>query len=102
MEKFGSNWVDFHEILYESIFLKSVYKIQGSSKSEKNDGYFALGPMHIFDHLSFIFLRMRNIREKPVENIKTHFMPHHFFENSAFREIICKNIVEPDRPRMTI
>jgi hypothetical protein len=25
-----------------------------------------------------------------------------FFENHAFREIILKNIVEPDRPQMTL
>jgi hypothetical protein len=29
-------------------------------------------------------------------------MSNNFFENPAFREIILKNIVEPDRPQMTL
>jgi hypothetical protein len=41
MEQFGSHWKDFHEISYISIFLKSVVRIQVSSKSDKNDGSFA-------------------------------------------------------------
>jgi len=40
MEKLGSHWTDFHEILYLSIFRKSVEKIQFSLISEKNNnGY---------------------------------------------------------------
>jgi hypothetical protein len=35
-----SDWEDFREILYLSIFLKSVEKIQVSLKSEDNSGYF--------------------------------------------------------------
>jgi len=40
---------------------------------------------------------------KVVENIETHFIFNNFFsENLAIYEIMRKNIVEPDRPRMTI
>ena len=42
---------------------------------------------------------------KVVEKIKTHFVFSNFFflfENRAVYEIMCKNIVEPDRPQMTI
>ena len=35
-----THWTDFYEILYTSIFRKSVEKIQVSLKSDKNDGYF--------------------------------------------------------------
>jgi hypothetical protein len=42
---------------------------------------------------------MRNVSEKVVEKIKTHIL---FPENRAFYEIMWKNIVEPDRPQMTI
>jgi len=40
-EKLGSHWTDFHEILYLSIFRKSVEKIQVLLLSEKknNNGY---------------------------------------------------------------
>jgi hypothetical protein len=41
MEQLGSHWMDFHEILYLSIFQKPVEKIQISLKSDKNNGYFA-------------------------------------------------------------
>jgi len=33
------HWMDFHEILYLSICQKSVLKMQGLLKSEKNNGY---------------------------------------------------------------
>jgi len=38
--KFGSHWTGFHEILYLSIFRKSVEKIQVSLKADNNNGYF--------------------------------------------------------------
>jgi hypothetical protein len=40
MEKLGSHWMDFHEILYLSIFRKSVHKIPVSLQSDKNSRYF--------------------------------------------------------------
>jgi len=40
MEKFGSNWKDFREILFLNIPSKSVEKIQVSLKSDENNGYF--------------------------------------------------------------
>ena len=43
------------------------------------------------------------LQTKVVEKIETHFMFSNFdFENRAVYEIMRKNIVEPDRPRMTI
>jgi len=39
MEQLGSYWTDFNEILYLSFFRKNVKKIQGSLKSNKNNGY---------------------------------------------------------------
>ena len=47
MEKHSSHWTDFHEIIYLSIFRKSVEKIQVSLKFDKNNGYFTWGPTHI-------------------------------------------------------
>jgi hypothetical protein len=45
---------------------------------------------------------MKNIPDIIVDKIKTHFMLSNFFENSAFYEIMWKNIAEADRPQMTI
>jgi hypothetical protein len=52
-----------------------------------------------------ILLRMRNVSDKKVvEKIKTHFMFNNFFspESCAVYEIMCKNMLQPDRPQMTI
>jgi hypothetical protein len=51
-EHLGSHWTDFHEILYFNMFLKSVQKIQVSSKSDKNNGPFTRRPMHAYDNIS--------------------------------------------------
>ena len=40
MEQLDSHWTDFHEILYLSIFGKSVEKFQALIKSDKKNGYF--------------------------------------------------------------
>jgi len=40
MEQLGSQWTDFHEIWYLTIFRKSVEKIQFSLKYDNNNGYF--------------------------------------------------------------
>jgi len=41
-----------NEIWYLSIFGKYVVKIQVSSKSDKNNGYFTWRPNYIFEHIS--------------------------------------------------
>jgi hypothetical protein len=51
-----------------------------------------------------ILLIKRNISDKSCrENQNTHFMFNNFFpENRAVYEIKWKNMVQPDRPQMTI
>jgi len=48
MEQFGSQWTDFHEILYLTIFRKSVEKSQVLLKPDKRKGYLKRRPIHIF------------------------------------------------------
>ena len=55
MEQLGSDWKDFHEILYLSIFRKSVEKIQVSLNSDKNNEYVTGRPMDAVGHISLIF-----------------------------------------------
>ena len=38
MEQLDSHWTEFHEILYLSVFRKSVEKIQVSLKYDKDNG----------------------------------------------------------------
>jgi hypothetical protein len=40
MQQLSFHWADFHEILYLSIFKKSIEKIQVSLKLDKKEGYF--------------------------------------------------------------
>jgi hypothetical protein len=41
VEQLSSHWMDFHEISYLRIALKSVENTQFSLKSDKNDEYFS-------------------------------------------------------------
>ena len=52
----------------------------------------------------WILLKMRNISDESCrKNQNTHFMFNSFFpENRAVYDIMSKNMVEPDRPQMTI
>jgi hypothetical protein len=43
--------MNFDEILYLCIFLKSVEKIQASLRANKNNGYFTWRPMYIYDNI---------------------------------------------------
>jgi hypothetical protein len=52
VEQLGSQWTDFHEILYLNVFRKSVEKIRVLLKSEENNGYFTWRPIYTFDHIS--------------------------------------------------
>ena len=50
-------------------------------------------------------LRMRNISVKPCgenENTDFKFNSIFFSQNTAFYEIMWKNVVEPDKPQITI
>jgi hypothetical protein len=52
-----------------------------------------------------VLLRMGNIlKQKVLQKFKTHFVPCNFFspEHRAFYGIMWKNIVETERPQMTI
>ena len=49
MEQLDSHWTDFHEILYLSIFRKSVGEIHVSLKYDNNNGYFTWKPTYVDD-----------------------------------------------------
>jgi hypothetical protein len=92
VEKLGSHHKDFNEIL--CIFRKPVHKFQLSLKCDNNNGYFSWRPLYNFDHSSIL-----------AEKIKTHILcatTLFFFENRAVYEITRKNMVQSDRPQMTI
>ena len=52
---------------------------------------------------TWVLLIMRNVSGKTCrENKNTHLMFNDFFENRSIYQIMWKNIVEPERPQMTI
>ena len=66
--------------------------------SGKNNSYFTWRCRHIHDYIS-----LKYFRQICRENQNTHFMLNHIFsENRAVCEIMWKNMVEPERPQMTI
>ena len=74
----GTTWLPVYEFSwnsYLSIFRKSVDKIQVSSKSDKNNGYFTWRPIYIFDHIWLISSYRRNVSDKSWRgNQNTHFI----------------------------
>ena len=78
MEQRGSNWTDFHEFYYSSIFLKSAEKVQVSLKSDKNNRYFTWRPIHIFlSCLASFFLEWKNAVDKTyVCSQKHNYIPY--------------------------
>jgi hypothetical protein len=93
-----------HEICYLRIFRKPV----GNFKFHLNLSRIT-GTLHevlcTFMIISPSFLlRMRNVWDQICrENLNIHFIfRNFFFENRAIYAIMWKNIVEQDRPQMTI
>jgi len=85
------------EILFLSIFWKSAEKFQVLLKPDKNNRYFTWRFM-------VISRWMRKVSDKQCgENQNTHCMINNFFsKNCAIYEMMWKNMVEPERPQMTI
>jgi hypothetical protein len=58
--------------------------------------------VHLWSYLAH-FLEWEMFQTKVAENIKTHFMSNTFFKkNRTVNEIMWKNLVQPDKPHMTI
>ena len=104
MEQLGSHWTDFHEILYPSIFRKSVQTVQVSLKSDTNNGYFPRSSIYIYDTFSLSSSQNGVTHKSCRENQNTHFVFNNppAPENRVVCEIIWKIRVQPDRPPMTI
>jgi hypothetical protein len=96
MEQSSSHWTNFHEILYLSIFRKSVEKIRLLLQYDKNNRYEELCTFTI-SH-SFL-LRMRNFSDKFVEKIKRHILCTIVFFPPKKS---WKYMVQPDWSQMTI
>jgi len=93
----------FSENLIFEYFRKSAAKIQESLKLKKIRGTLYFDQSTIMIISRSILLRQRNVSEKNIDKIETHFMfTTSFSENRAVNEIMWKDAVERGRPQMTI
>jgi len=80
IQQLGFHWLDFHENWYLRIVRKYVEKIKFCLKSNKNQGYFTLIPMYIYDNISLSSSYEWEVSGmKRVDKIKTHFSCNIFF-----------------------
>ena len=59
--------------------------------------------IHFLLYLAHFSLEWENFQTEIVEKIRTNILCSvtiFFFENRTVYEIVCKNIVEPERPQM--
>jgi hypothetical protein len=49
-----------------------------------------------------IHVRLRNVLDKSLEKMKTHFMFNDFFFKSRLFDIMLKNMAQPDWSQMTV
>ena len=112
MEQFCSHQTDFQET-YFIIFRKSVEKIQRSLKSDKHNGNLNEDNYSFLIIFLSVLLRMENASDKLCrenqntrcrENQNTRFIfSDSFFPKVLpFYEITWKNMVQSDRPQMTV
>ena len=97
----------FHEVRYLGIFRKSVEKFQVSLRPGKNYGYFKSNFCTFVIKSRSIRLRMKSASDKATEKTKTHVSCFNSFppppsEKRAVHEIMCKIMVEPDCPQVTL
>jgi hypothetical protein len=85
-------------------FLTYFRKIHVILKYYKNAGYFTRRLMHICDEISLnSSYNEKCFKQSCGENQNTHIMFKNFFsENPAVYEIMWKNMVHPDRSKITI
>jgi len=100
MEQLGSHWTDFCET-YFSIFQQTARKIRVLLKRNENNGYV---PTYIYDNILPNFsYNEKLLRQMLQRKSKHNFVFNYFFfcENRAVYEITWKNMVEPEKPKMT-
>ena len=94
MQQLGSHLTDFDDIWYMSFFRKSVENIYVLLNRISITGILYDNVSTLMKMYRFILLRMRNFLNKNYRGLPS--------ENHTVYEIMSKNMVEPDKPQMTI
>jgi len=77
--KRGSNWTDFHEVLYLSIFGKKLRKFKFHENLTRVTGTLHEDQHEILIISRSVLLRIRNVSAKVVEKIEKHILCAIFF-----------------------
>ena len=102
---YGTIWLPLEGIWYLIIFRTTVKRIQVSFKSDKITETLHEDVCTFMVLSQWIILRMRKVSGKICsENQNTHLTFSKFFPKKiiAIYEIMWKNMVQPDKPQMTI
>jgi hypothetical protein len=104
MEQDGPHWTDFHEILYLTICRKSVEKTEASLQCDNNNGTSHADRRYTLTIISCpILLRIRNVQTKVLGKSKHKFYVRYLFFRELCRSLgNVQNIVQPERPQVTI
>jgi hypothetical protein len=105
MEQLGYHWKEFHEIWYLNTFRKSVEKIKVGLKFDLNKKrvLYMKTNVHFWLYLAYFFLEWEMFQTKVVMKIKTRILLNNFFFRKSFPIWNnVENVVERDRPQMTI
>ena len=100
IEQLGSQWSNFHEIWYPTIFPKLSRKFKFQQNLTQTTGTLHT-VLWTFTISRWTLLRMRNASDKSCrQNQSTHFVFCNFFpENRAVYETVWKNAVQQYRPQ---
>jgi hypothetical protein len=98
----GSHWMDFHEI-WNVFFENLLRKLKFHYNLTKRKEYFTWRQIHILYHTLLNSSYSEKFFTKFIEKIETKILSSiTFLDNRSVYETVWKNIVQPDRPQMTI
>ena len=105
MNHLGSHWTNFHEIWYEYFTkISPEYSIFTKIWQDQNALHMKTAT-HFLPHLAQFFLELEILQTKVGEQIKTHILCSITFfsrKSCSLWDNVKKNIVQLDRPRVTI
>jgi hypothetical protein len=89
MQRLGSHWMDFHDILYLSIFVDLWRKFNVRSNLTRKTGTLQEELYTFLIITRIILLRKRNFSDKRAEKIRTHIL-RSIIRKSCRYEIMCE------------
>jgi hypothetical protein len=102
----GCHWTDFHEVWYLSIFRKYFEKIQVLLKRDWQEWrvLYMNTSVYLQTYLAEFFVEWEMLQAKLQRKTQTNILwaIFSFSKSHTIHEIMYKNMIQPDRPQMTI